>query len=140
MGDAYDSTGIDPDAKSFDLLPDGKYTLKIDKAERTISSNGNLMAKLECKVINNPDYNDRIIFHNVTFLSPEKKGSGMAIHFLKTICQPWEGKIDINIPDWVGASFIAKVGHGQYESQKYKKMMDKNEINAVEPDPAMIPF
>lgn len=136
----YDATGIDPDQKSFEPLPDGTYTLKITKTEETESKKGNLMAKVECEVINNPDYNGRKIFHNVTFLAPTEKGAGMAIHFLKTISQQWEGKIQIDIPSWVGAQFIAKLGQASYVSPKTGQKVDKNEIKAVEKDPNWIPF
>lgn len=138
--DTYDSTGIDPDASNFELMPDGKYTLRITKSERTISKKGNLMAKLECEIINNPDFNGRKVFHNVTFLAPDAKGAGMAIHFLKTISQPWEGKIDIKISEWLGAQFIAKVGKSSYESEKHKKIVWKNEIQSVEKDLEWIGF
>ena len=135
----YDATGVDLTQRSFELLPDGKYTLKITKAEESKSSKGNLMAKLECEVINDIDHNKRKIFHNVTFVAPTEPGAGMAIHFLKTIQQPHEGQIDIDIPAWVGAQFIAKLGHTQY-TNKAGKVVDKNEIKAVEPDPDFIPF
>lgn len=138
--DSYDATGIDPDVKSFELMPDGKYTLKITKAERTKSKNGNLMAKLECEIINNPDFNGRKVFHNVTFVDPGSKGAGMAINFLKTISQPWEGKIQIDIPAWEGAQFIATLGKTAYTSTKTGKLVDKNEILKVEPDANWIPF
>lgn len=140
MPTAYDATGIDPDARTFELLPDGNYTLKIVKAEETKSKAGNLMAKVECEVVNNLDFNGRKVFHNVTFLDPKEKGAGMAIHFLKTIAQPWEGKIEIDIPRWEGATFLAKVGKSSYVSQKTGKTVDRNEIKAVDKDPDFIPF
>ncbi len=138
--DTYDATGIDPDATSYELIPDGKYMLQITKSERTKSKNGNLMAKLECDIINNSEFNGRKVFHNVTFLAPDSKGAGMAIHFLKSIGQPWEGKIEINIPDWVGSQFLATLGKTSYTSQKTGKLVDKNEITKVERDPDAIPF
>ncbi len=136
----YDATGINPDATSFELLPEGKYTLRITKAEETQSKKGNFMAKLECEVINNPDFNGRKIFHNVTFLNPQDKGAGMSVHFLKTIAQPWEGKIEIDIPSWEGAQFVATLGKSSYTSQKTGKLVDKNEITKVEKDTNWIPF
>lgn len=140
MGRPYDATGIDPDAVGFALLPDGKYTLKITKATEKASKNGNLMASLECEVINNQEFNGRKVFHNVTFLAPSEKGAGMAIHFLKTISQPWEGKIEIDIPAWEGAQFIALIGKDTYFSNKTGKNVDKNEIKKVEKDASWIPF
>lgn len=138
--DTYDATGINPDVQSFELMPDGKYTLKITKSERTKSKNGNLMSKLECEVINNPEFNGRKVFHNVTFLDPDAKGAGMAIHFLKTISQPWEGKITLDIPGWEGSQFIATLGKSTYYSEKKKMNVDKNEIKKVEKDANWIPF
>lgn len=135
----YDATGIDPTQKSFELLPDGKYTLRIAKAEETESKNRHLMAKLECEVINNQDFNGRKVFHNVTFVPKTEKGAGMAIHFLKTIGQPWEGQIDIDIPAWEGATFQAKLGRASY-TNKAGQLVHKNEIKAVEPVEEGIPF
>lgn len=135
----YDATGIDTTQRSFELMPDGKYTLKITKTEETESKNRNLMAKLECEVVNNEEFNGRRVYHNVTFLAPSEKGAGMAIHFLKTISQPWEGKIDIDIPAWQGAQFIAKLGKASYKN-KDDILVYKNEIKAVEVDPSWIPF
>lgn len=136
----FNATGIDPTVRSYTPLPDGTYTLKIAKAEETKSKKGNLMAKLECEVINNLEYNTRKVFHNVTFLPASEKAAGMAIHFLKTIGQPWEGEIDIDIPAWVGAQFVAKLGQDSYLSEKSGKTVLKNEIKAVEKDPEAIPF
>ncbi len=135
----YNATGIDPDVKSFELLPDGKYTLKITKATEAESKNKNFMVKLECEVVNNPDWNGRKVFHNVTFLAPSAKGAGMAIHFLKTIAQPFEGDLDVDVTAWEGAQFIAKLGHAQYTNNK-GRLVDKNEIVEVEKDESWIPF
>lgn len=140
MGHVYDATGIDPNQKSFELLPDGKYTLRITKAAEATSKNGNLMAKLESEVINNIEHNGRKVFHNVTFLKPKDAGAGMAIHFLKTIGQPWEGKIEIDIPAWEGATFTAKLGKASYVSSKTGETVWKNEIKAVEKSEDDIPF
>lgn len=140
MAHSYNATGIDPDAKSYDLLPDGRYTLQITKSEEAQSKNKNFMAKLECEVLNNADYNGRKVFHNVTFLAPTEKGAGMAIHFLKTICQPFEGQIEIDIPAWKGARFIATLGKATYTSEKTGQPVTKNEIKKVEKDLDWIPF
>jgi hypothetical protein len=136
----YNATGIDLSNQSFEPLPDGKYILKITKAEEAESKNGNLMARLECEVINNADHNGRKVFHNVTFLEPDAKGAGMAIHFLKTIGQPWEGQIEIDIPNWVGARFLGTLAKASYTSTKTGQLVHKNEIKKVEPDPDWIPF
>lgn len=140
MTRSYDATGIDLKQNTFEPLPDGNYTLIITKAEETESKNKNLMAKLECEVINNQEHNGRKVFHNVTFLDPGERGAGMAIHFLKTIGQPYEGKIDIDIPSWVGGQFKAKLKKASYVSPKTHQTVWKNEIKAVESVDQEIPF
>ncbi len=136
----YNATGIDTNQKSFDPLPDGKYTLRITKAEEAQSKNKNFMAKLECEVINNQEFNGRKVFHNVTFMSdPQAKGAGMSVHFLKTIGQPWEGEIEIDVPAWEGATFVAKLAKASY-TNKAGMLVHKNEIKAVEPVEEGIPF
>lgn len=139
----FNHSPAEPTAGGFALLPDGVYELKVIKTEEKRTEKEKYpMVKVECEVYNNPDYNGKIIFHNVTFMPKEKKGSGMSTHFLKCIQQPWEGnQIAVDPEAWVGATFKATIGTREYEATKGKnigKMVKSNDIKEINSN--MIPF
>ena len=124
------------EAKSFPLLPDGSYELQITNTEERKTSKGDPMVNVECEVINNPDYNGRRIFHNVSFLPKDKPGSGMSTHFLKSIGRPFEGTLDVDCSTWIGEKFRAKIGSREYT----KKDGTKATVNDVQGVEALLPF
>lgn len=126
MPHSYDATNVQLDAPSRELLPNGPYTFSIIGVTEKKSSKGDYMVSVKCSVINNLDHNGKWVFHNVTFLPPEKPGAGMAIHFLKTIGQPWEKKFEIKPDDWLGGIFL-----GTIEATEYKGKL-RNEITKIE--------
>lgn len=67
-----------------------------------------------------------IPFHYVTFLPKDNKGAGMAVHFLKTIGQPYEGKYKVDHLKWRGKILKADV-----EEEEYNGYIN-NKITAVE--------
>lgn len=120
----------------FELLPDGEYELQITNTEERKTKAGDPMVNVECEVINNPDYNGRKVFYNVSFLPKDKPGAGMSTHFMKTINQPWEGTIDVDCADWVGEKFKAKIGSREYT----KKDGTKATVNDIKGIEAVVPF
>jgi hypothetical protein len=59
----------------------------------------------------------------------------MAIHFLKCIGEPWEGKIKVNPNNWFGKTLKAKVGADVDTVGR-----PKNVIVSIFPDPnAVVP-
>jgi len=121
----YDATGVSLDRPQRKLLEEGWYTFRIRDVKESKSKRGDFMAKVTCEVVENLLYTGTWVFHNVTFVPPTEKGAGMAVHFLKTIGEPWEGKIDIQIQHWLGAKFQGKVTITEYEGKK------RNEITEV---------
>lgn len=115
---------------NFSLLPAGTYDFQITDIEERKTKNNDPMVNVTCEVINNPEFNGKTIFHNVSFLPKEKPGAGMASHFLKTINQPHEGAIDVNPDNWVGEKFRAKVGEREYTKKDGTKAKT-NEIKQV---------
>lgn len=94
------------------------------------------------EVIDDPEFNGSRVFHSVTFMPKETDGkqtpgAGMAIHFLKTIGQPYEGKISPNSEDWVGAKFLGYALEDEYKGKKKNKI---GEIKVYEPKKDGIPF
>lgn len=125
----YD-TAVPTAGGNFLLLPAGTYDLQITDTEERKTKNNDPMVNVTCEVINNPEFNGKTIFHNVSFLPKDKPGAGMASHFLKTINQPYEGSIEINPDNWVGEKFRAKVGEREYQKKDGTKMKT-NEIKQV---------
>ena|ERR1041385_4688876 len=133
MDYSYDSTGIDPDKKGGGkLVPEGWHLWRIKKAEPTKSKSGNFMVKLECEIINNIDLMGKTLPHWVTFLPKDKQGAGIAIHFLKVIGQPWEGKFNVVVADWVGGEFRGRTEDQPFTSQKDGKEYTSSKIVEVD--------
>lgn len=129
------------DGKGFTLLPDGEYELQITKTEERKTQKGYPMVNCECEVVNNPEYNGRKVFHNVSFLPKETDGkptpgAGMSTHFMKCINQVNEGIADIDCASWVGEKFKAKLGSREYT----KKDGTKATVNNIEGVDATDPF
>jgi hypothetical protein len=85
------------------------------------------MVNILCQVINNSEFDGERVFHTVTFLKAGTPGAGMSIHFLKTIGQPFEGKISPDSSQWVGAEFAGYVIQEEYKGRI------KNKISEIRP-------
>lgn len=135
----FDATGIEPSTGGQSkVLPKGWYDFEIityttNDGTKTYPMEGfTKEAKypkvdLLLQVINNTQYQDVRVFHTVTFMPKEKDGSGMAIHFLKTIGEPYEGKLDIDSQDWIGKKL-----QGFAVTDEYKGKV-KNKLGEIKP-------
>lgn len=108
----------------FSVAPQGNYHVVITGAEEKVSSNGNDMVKVTCQ-IDEGQFDGAKIWHNVTFLDPESKAAGLALHFLHTIGQPYQGEFEIKTSEWLGRRFLANIGVEEYNGKK------KNVINGL---------
>lgn len=127
----YDGTGVKPQqAGEYELIPEGWYLMKVDQIE----SVGQTKEKKDPLVtvnlkIEGGEYKGRTIkYHNVAFLPRKEAGAGIAIHWLKSIGQPWEGKFKISPKAWIGGMF-----YGQVKTKKKLNEDDKvyNEVKAI---------
>ena len=116
---------------NYPLLPTGEYELQITDTEERKTNAGDPMINCECEVINNPEYNGRKVFHNVSFLPKDKPGAGMSTHFMKSINQPWQGNVEVDCEKWIGEKFRAKIGSREY-TRKDGKKMTVNDIQGIE--------
>lgn len=143
----YDATGITVEEKSFEkkLLPKGTYDFQIieftSKAGKSYpcegtTKNGDPKVDLLCEVTTPGEFQGERLFHSVTFMSKDKPGSGMSVHFLKVIGQPWEGQIAIDPAAWSGAKFRAYVIQDEYQGKKGNKIKG---IEAIKADDSL-PF
>jgi hypothetical protein len=82
---------------------------------------------VEC--VDEGEYLGERIFHTVTFLPKENAGAGMAVHFLKVINQPFEGKVAVTPANWVGERFMGFCTIDEYQGKKRNKF---GEIKACE--------
>lgn len=108
MSFRYDATGIEP-MGGFAPIPKARYLLRLESATPKRSKNGDPMVVVDFKVHEGRYAGRRLRFHNVTFLPAESKGAGMALHFLKTIGEPFEGPIDIAPERWIGKLLVGHV-------------------------------
>lgn len=121
----YNSTGVKME-REFKAAPFGDYRLVIkdvseekDGIER-LTKNGDKYVNVLCEIDDVGDWLGTKVYHNVVFLQPDKKGAGIAVHFLKTIDQPWEGEFDVIPKNWIGKTFRARLNNvvGQNGKQK----------------------
>lgn len=127
----YDGTGVTPQQTGeFKLLPDGWYLLKVDEIEKVGQSKEKKhpLVTVNLKVADGQYKGNGIRYHNITFLPKDEPGAGMAIHWLKSIGQPWENKFKVSPKSWVGAMF-----YGQVKSRKKSEDSNKiyNEVKAI---------
>lgn len=102
------------------LIEPGWYPFRILEAEEGKSKNFNPMVKVVASCID-PRYRDQEIWHWVVFLPEEKKGSGMAKHFVKCLGFDVESKAKVNPDSWVGKTFMGKVCNEEYQGKKNNK-------------------
>lgn len=133
----FDGTGIVVEEKQFTkkLMPKGNYNYEIvgfvSKAGDTYpkegkTKNGDMKVDFLAEV-SDGEFKGERVFHSVTFLPKDKPGAGMAIHFLKTINQPWEGKFNVDPEAWIGEKFRGYTIEDEYNGKK------SNKIKGIEP-------
>lgn len=121
---SYNSTGVDLSRQNGGpTIPEGLHSFRIVEAKPARSKKGYNMVEVVCEIMNNPDLIGRRVKHWVTFMPPEHKAAGMAVHFLKVIGQPWEGNFDVTVSDWEGATFVGKVKHESFTNKDGREMM-----------------
>ena len=129
MSFGYNATNVKP--TTFELLEKGWRLLKIDAVQETVSKRGHDQVLVTFKVEEGNDIGRRLPFHNVTFLPEGSKGAGIAIHFLKCIGQPYEGKLRVTPSDWVGAMIYGYVDIDlEYDRNKIKMIKSCEEFEA----------
>jgi hypothetical protein len=116
----YDANGVEPSEGGYLPLPAGYYDLQIYDYEEQRSKDGDPLVVVHFEVVDHAKYNGRKVrYHNVAFLPKDKSGAGIAIHFLKTIGQPWQGKFDVSPDNWIGKRIRAEVKIREYQGKQY---------------------
>lgn len=130
----FDATGIEATSQgqqkllpkrwfAFQIIPfvtkDGTKEYPL---EGTTKEKGYPKVDFLAEVIDDEEFKGERIFHSVTFMPKDKPGAGMAIHFLKTIKQPYEGKIQADCQAWIGAKFMGYAIEDEYKGKKKNKI------------------
>lgn len=140
MPHQMDARGIVPQKPgTYTLVPDNtRCILRVNNYEEKFSTAGDYMVVVEWAVETPEQYAGVTIpYHNVTFKAAGAKGAGIAIHFLKTIGEPFEGEtLDIDPGRWLGKKVSGLVGQETYTPEKGKnagRLMTKNVVRTIDP-------
>jgi hypothetical protein len=118
----YDATGISADSNG--CIPEGEYILEIVSARPGKTNNGDPKVTVDYVVAEGAFKGKKVKFHTVTFFRDKTvKAAGIAIHYLKTIGQPFEGPFKVEPENWKGKMLKAKVvqePYGDYVNAKVK--------------------
>lgn len=105
-------------ASGFADIPKGtKVLMVVKKATGAKSGQGNPYVTINLEVYAGEYAGAKINFHNVTFLPKDHKYAGIALHVLKCLLQPYEGKFSVNPDAWVGKFVYVTAG---VETRPYK--------------------
>ena len=130
MGKHYNSEGIEMDSDF--TIPDGEYVLEVTNTKEGESKNGDYQVVVDFKVCEGERKGFQVRYYYVTFFADKKaKGAGMAINFLKSIGEPWEGDFTIEPDNWK-----TKRVNSWLEAQEYngRKNMKVKWVKPVEAD------
>lgn len=135
MSFTYNAEGVKPWSGGSLLVPTGKYRLRIVDTEEGRTLKGDYKVTVKVRVVGGDHDGKTIPFHTVTFKGRDEEGkplpgAGRAIHFLKTIGEPWEGEFTVNHLTWRGKEFIGDVIEDEYNGKV------NNKIKEVMPVPA----
>lgn len=125
----------------FKMVPEGKYLLEIqeDYEEGYTNGAGYYKVKINFLVKKPNNYAGYPVkFFTVTFIPTGEKGAGLALHFLKTIGEPYEESdaLDVDPARWVGKRLWAQVGVGEWTPTQGKnagKTFKQNTVEQIEP-------
>jgi hypothetical protein len=126
----YDGTGVDASGGFPIIEKPGWYPFRIVAVTEGESKNGDYQVTVDAACLD-PLWKDYGVRYWVTFLPKENKGAGMALHFLKCIGEPHEGKIDVDPMAWERKTFMGKVIVSEYEGKKNNKF---SEISPIKDD------
>jgi len=128
----WDTTGIS--AEDFPTAPDGTYEMEIANAEETKTKDKKYpMVIVDAKIIDSLEHNGVKIRYWVTIMPKGDSGAGISKKFIKSIGQPFEGKISIVATNWIGKKFTAGVTLEKYEGKLQNKIKYVTPYRGIEP-------
>lgn len=129
---SWNAGGQEP--MDFSPMKPGKYPVCIIEVKPGHSQKGDVMMDVHC-VVDDGESKGRHLWNKVTFISEGRPGAGIAVHFLKTIGEPYEIDKDfkVNARNWVGRRFTATVINDRYTHPVTMETKVTNKISGVEP-------
>lgn len=94
----------------FCIRVPGPHLAQVIKADPYMSKNGNPATKVDYRIVAGDFEGKEVRYQNVTFLPKTHKWAGMALHFLKQMREPYEGKFKVTPGDWVGKHIWITLG------------------------------
>ena len=121
----------------FEPLPDGQYSLIIEKVEEKNTRNGDPIVSIRYRVIEGSK-TGRKFYENIVFADGIL---GRSKHFLHVIGQPYEDDSKITPAKWIDAKLKATVGMEEYDGKLKNNVkihdfyQDENaDLNIGDPD------
>lgn len=135
----YDSGGTKPSA-GFDPVPDGWYPAAIIAAAVGNTRSGDPKVTVNLKVLGGQYDGKEVRFHTVSFLDPKNVGAGLALHFLKTIGEPYEGKFKVWPGNWMGKTLFIKVitEPNPETGKRYNKVVEVSATDSLGNKPPLV--
>jgi hypothetical protein len=132
---SWNAGGQEP--MDFSPMKPGKYKVCIVEVKPSHSRNGDMMMETHC-VVDQEEGRGRHIWNRITFISEGKPGAGIAVHFLKTIGEPFDIHNDfkVNAKNWLGRRFMATIQNETYTNPSTMEQRVNNVIKGIEPVPA----
>lgn len=98
--------------QKFEVLPEGRYRIRVKDAEKAVSKNGNDMLVLQFDVSGHT----QILFHYIVFLDdrPEITNRNLT-QFFDSFAGIPEG--DFNLKNWIGQVGACTVKHEEYQGE-----------------------
>lgn len=88
-----------------------RYIGKVTEVKPYQSASGNACVNYTLKVVGGKHNGQELKFQNITFLPKEHEYAGIALHFLKCLRVPFEGKFKVKPDEWVGRHVYFFVKH-----------------------------
>lgn len=129
---SWNAGGQEP--MDFSPMKPGKYAVCIIEVKPSRSQKGDAMIETHC-VVDQDEGRGRHIWNRITFISEGKPGAGIAVHFLKSIGEPFDIHNDfkVNAKNWLGRRFMATVINDRYTNPVTMETKVTNKITGVEP-------
>lgn len=103
--------------QQFELLPEGKYRIRISNADKAVSKNGNDMLVLQFEVSGST----KILWHYIVFMPDRPEITNrMLTQFFDSFKDIPEG--DFNMKNWIGKVGACKIKHETYNDEKRERI------------------
>ena len=103
--------------QSFEVLPEGKYRIRIKSAEKAVSKSGNDMLALQFDVSDH----SQILYHYITFMKDRPEITNrMLTQFFDSFKDIKDG--DFNMTNWIGKVGACNVKHEEYNGNPSAKI------------------